>query len=469
MPNTLLVLWITIGYSFLSQAQAHDYSQFITRLVSDFETPGVAVGILKNEAFTEYFNGSAKIGATQSIDRHTLFNVASISKLVTSIAVMQLVERGAISLDQPINSYLSRWHVQSEEFDVRKITVRRVLNHTAGLSREFGEGFNARDSLLLLEEILDGRSHKRESLRVVYNPGTSFLYSNLGYGLLQLLIEEVTGKSFNEYVSESIFRPLGMEKSTFQEPLKISNPKKLATPHDHLLLPREQERFVVSAAAGLLSNLHELEILMLEEKTRQNLLNATSYNQLFQGDTKGYGLGHMNYKTDGEISFVGHTGLGMGWNAAYYFTPNDEHGLIVLTNGDNGSYIHETLQCYWYHSFTGKKLTSCNSAINKKLNRISLHLEIATELGSLDPAELNRLVSNIQIMRDQLKEEKMTAFRVQFSQLKQDVNAFLENIKIDLVLLPDHMKNLYSDRGFYFEVDKDYQSIEYWMNKPWHE
>lgn len=217
MKYLYLMLGLTLGSCLTSDAQGIHYENLIQKLVADFETPGVAVGIFNNDVFNEYFNGYSNIELEKEIDRNTQFNVASISKVVTAIAIMQLVERGKVALDQPINNYLTSWKIKSDKFNTDKVTVRRILNHTAGLSREFGPGFNSQDSLVSLVDIFTGNSEKREPLSIVYDPGSSSLYSNMGYGLLQLLIEDISGTTFNEYISKNVFEPLGMSQSTFQD------------------------------------------------------------------------------------------------------------------------------------------------------------------------------------------------------------------------------------------------------------
>lgn len=105
-----------------------------------------------------------------------------------------------MDLDAPIENYLTRWKSPASSFLSSQITVRRFLNHSAGLSQAFGPGFVKEERLPLLVDILSGKSTKRPSLGIVYEPGTTYTYSNPGYGLLQLLIEEVSHVTFEEYM-----------------------------------------------------------------------------------------------------------------------------------------------------------------------------------------------------------------------------------------------------------------------------
>lgn len=467
MRNIYLLLVMVCGSFGTIAAQDLSYENLIERLAEDFPTPGIAVGVLQNNLFTEYTKGYLNLESEKEITRETQFNVASISKILTAMAIMQLVERGEVVLDQPINTYLQRWQIYSDKFDVDEITVRRVLNHTAGLSREFGPGFNSSDSLVSLIDVFTGKSEKRKPLEIVYAPGSGSLYSNMGYGLLQMLIEDVSGLSFDGFISKNIFAPLGMSQSTFVDPLKLDDKTNLATPYNHVLQPQEQERFVVVAAAGLLSTLNDLEKLMLEQTKIQRLLTRKSYDKMLAGLTDGYGLGHMFVIDGSRIAFTGHSGLGMGWNAAYWFIPNSSNGIIVLTNGDNGFYIHQTLTCYWYHTTTGERIKSCNAPINKKLNRVSLFLEIAAEMGAIEQSTFDILTASIMEMRNHLSDGDIEFFKNQWNASKIEIYKQLKDKNISLEEVPKQLKVLLNGESIKSAMNKCFRSVDYWIEMPW--
>ncbi len=250
---------------------------------------------------------------------------------------------------------MTSWQFPEKLQHSKLITTRFVLNHSAGLSSEFGPGFLKNDTLLSVVDVLSGKSKKRRSLRIVHRPGEGHIYSNLGFGLLQLLIEDISGKSFKEYMNENVFKKLGMTKSNFEDPLLLDNTYGLATPYDYRLSPLDQERFVIVAAAGLNSNLQDLKLLLKEETKNHELVSKSVYDEMHYVEAESnYGLGHMIYRHENEVAFIGHTGLGTGWNSCLQFIPDSGQGIVVLTNGDNGYYIHSTLTCNWYYSRTGK-------------------------------------------------------------------------------------------------------------------
>ena len=136
----------------------------------------------------EYYSASA-----DSIDRHTVFATASLSKWITAHAVMKLVEQGKLDLDRPVERYLTRWQLPAGSFSSRDVTARRLLSHTAGLTDGLGFGDYRRDEPLpTLEEALDAprasTGRPATPITVGIEPGTQFRYSGGGYLLLELLV-----------------------------------------------------------------------------------------------------------------------------------------------------------------------------------------------------------------------------------------------------------------------------------------
>ena len=188
---------------------------------------------------------------------------------------------------------------------------------------------------------------------------------------------------------------------------------------------------------------------MLEETKNKALLSEPSFAEIHNPNTDLYGLGHIITKHNEEIAHIGHTGLGMGWNASFQFIPNSETGIIVLTNGENGIYIHATLTCYWYFLQTGKRLQSSKSAPNKKLNRIELYLEISNEKGLINSSKYDKYVIWLSNYRKKLKQDKFDEFVKELSNLRTELKVTIKNSEIQL------------------KLEETFHSIFYWMNMPW--
>lgn len=283
----------------------------------------------------------------EEIDEFTVFQVASVSKWVTSWGVLKLVEDGEVDLDKPVDNYLSRWHLPESEFDNKEVTIRRLLSHTAGLVDGLGyEGFGPRETVQTIEESLTKAADGLYSdgvARVGYEPGTEYQYSGAGYTILQLLIEEVSGMSFQAYMTETIFEPLKMNHSTF---VLADKPRlNLATLYKEDGTVSEPFVFTALAAASLYTctaDLSKFMIAHLEKNSvlSQEMLQQTSKPGAFYGNGMGrHGLGPMLYSQDDQTSkVIGHDG---GSNRPVVNTTArvdllSGDGIIVLEMGQYG-------------------------------------------------------------------------------------------------------------------------------------
>jgi CubicO group peptidase (beta-lactamase class C family) len=170
-------------------------------LDSQMKTLGVAsvsMAAIRNGAidWTRAYSNSSTEGPPVSTE--TLFGTASISKPVTALGVLKLVEDNKIDLDADINQYLKRWKIPDNQFTAtQKVTVRELLSHTSGIGTHNGEIYDPSRPIPTLLQLLEGeKPAKTPPVRVEAVPGTKFAYSNSGYLVLALLIEDVTGQSF---------------------------------------------------------------------------------------------------------------------------------------------------------------------------------------------------------------------------------------------------------------------------------
>lgn len=161
-----------------------------------------------------YFSDSAN-----PINADTVFSMASLSKWIAAAGVMKLVEENVLDLDTPVSNYLTRWQLPESGFDNSKVTVRRLLSHTAGFTDGLGFGdYFASETLPTLEESLRSprTSSEDESLiGVGVEPGAEWIYSGGSYLLLELIVEEVTGLTFEEFMQREVFNPLGMTRTGY--------------------------------------------------------------------------------------------------------------------------------------------------------------------------------------------------------------------------------------------------------------
>jgi len=350
---------------------------YVPALMLEFPTPGVAVVVIANGQ-TEFFSGYgfADVASREPVTDTTLFSVASISKTLTAIAVMRLVDDGRVELDEPIETYLRRWSFPPSSFDSRGATVRRVLSHTSGLEGGGGPEYTPEERLPSLVEALNGDNKLGVPARLISEPGAVMRYSNDGYSILQLLVEDVTGSAFEDYMRREILRSLGMIRSSFDDPALPEVASQLATPYDWRDQPIPTGRVPGLGAAGLQSSATDLAQLVAVElaATRSDptpVMPANRYLEMHepQPNAGAFGLGHVIEDAE-SLRTVGHTGLIVGWNAAYRFAPGENAGIVVLTNGDNGYYVHLAIVDAWARIELGVRLNSRVAALRKRLARL---------------------------------------------------------------------------------------------------
>jgi CubicO group peptidase (beta-lactamase class C family) len=307
----------------------------------------------------------ASIG--KPVDADTRFQVASLSKWITAWGVMALVEDGKIDLDVPVSTYLKRWKLPPSQFDNNAVTVRRLLSHTAGLTDGLGYGgFKPGEPIQTLEQSLtraaDASPGADGAVRVGIEPGSTFEYSGGGYTLLQLLIEDVTGQNFNDYMRTRLFDRLGMSRSTF---IIADDDANIADFLDTKGAPATHYRFAGLAAASLYTTANDLTLFLQAhvpgpngEPIGRSVLSPRTLEDMrrphasqFGADI--WGLGTILYapnKAGGYI--IGHDGNNdPAINTAARIDPATGDGIIVLESGSR--LLATTLAGEWIFWNTG--------------------------------------------------------------------------------------------------------------------
>jgi CubicO group peptidase (beta-lactamase class C family) len=325
-------------------------------LVSQMKTLGVSavsIAAIRNGAidWSRAYGVSSLEGAPVSTG--TLFGAASISKPVTALGVLKLVEEGKIDLDTNVNTYLKRWNIPENEFTAKqKVTVRQLLNHTSGIGTHNGEIYDPSTPIPTPLQVLDGKSPARTPpVRVEAIPGTRFAYSNGGYLVLSLLIEDVTGEPFAEYMKRTVLDPIGMKRSTFNAPLPREWQARAATAYGadgKSAVPPSKFVEPNLAAGGLWSTPTDLARLLLEVQREYDgkshkVLHQKTIRMMVspeQGITspRRYGLG---FEVGGspESPYIRHEG------SAYFQDDMVEYlrgnGIVVMTSGGGGGALAE--------------------------------------------------------------------------------------------------------------------------------
>lgn len=188
-------------------------NSFLAQHTSDSQAP-IGLVVVKNGVvfFQQGYGQVNDEGNAPVTPDQTLFRAASVSKLVTATAIMQLVEQGKLNLDADINTYLTRFQLENNY--PSPVTVRHLLTHTSGIEdRLFGNSVPSADQLVSLGDYFAAHVPRR-----IRPPGEQIAYSNTGMALAGYLVEVVSGLPFEEYIERNIFQMLGMTRSSFRQP-----------------------------------------------------------------------------------------------------------------------------------------------------------------------------------------------------------------------------------------------------------
>jgi CubicO group peptidase (beta-lactamase class C family) len=341
-----------------SNLKSH-FKMVVPKLMNKYKVPGVAVAFIdKGETTRVQSYGWEDIEAKKGVTEDTVFQVASNSKTLTAWGVMKLVEDGKLELDAPVEKYLTRFQLPDSKFDHNQVTIRRILSHTAGLSVRGYPGYHPGDRLPGLEDSLSGKYSELTKVKVVFKPGIKYKYSGGGYTLLQLVIEEVTGKPFSRYMEDEILRPLGMENSSFEWRTDLQ--VKTAKAYDVLGFPLPNYLFTEKAAAGLYTTAPDFARFVAanldnpkEDSLRSNLIGKSTLSLMCTPVKKDYGLGYIVKRLPNGRRLIYHGGSNRGWRSQFTLLPELDKGLVILTNSENGYKLHRDLVSLWTKWETG--------------------------------------------------------------------------------------------------------------------
>jgi CubicO group peptidase (beta-lactamase class C family) len=369
----LLVLWAVVvfvgvlkGWWKQPLAPRGDTSAFMNaaaRLIDSSNRGNAVVALI--DYGSVYDVHAVSVG--EAVDANTVFQVGSVSKWITAWGVMALVQEGKLDLDAPVSTYLTRWTLPASKFDNNKVTVRRLLSHTAGLTDGLGYAGFAPDAVVQsLEESLkqpaDVVPWASGTIEVGYEPGSELRYSGGGYAILQLLIEEVSGESFEGFMQRTIFRPLGMVHSSYSwTPAEGT----LATSYDVNSKPSTHYRFSAVAAASLYTSVSDLTRFVQAhlpgkngERIGRGVLGSAIINEMWRPHASRFaqytwGLGTVLYTSNNAGGFVvGHDGKNPpAINTAARLNPATGNGIVILETGQ--PFLATQLASEWVFWETG--------------------------------------------------------------------------------------------------------------------
>ena len=341
----LSALWLAVsmfgaleGWWLSSSVAAKDTQGFVTHVesqITDKVKGNFALVIIEDQQpVFQYFSDS-----NEAVNGNTLFPLASMSKMFAAYGLLELLDAKNISVDAAIADYLTQWQLPDSEFANSAVTFRQLLAHTSGLTDQLGFGdYQPHETLPTLTESLNNprASQGTTAIKLGAVPGEAWRYSGGGYLIIELLITEISGESFAQWMQKSVFTPLNMPRSSYAY---LGNFANTSLSYDNQGKPATLFKYASSAATGLSSTTNDLTQFTLalldaaDSNTNATLQAPTGYKL----GAAIWGAGTMLYAPNSYGEFVfGHDGANdPAINTTLRINPNSGDAIIALSTGNH--------------------------------------------------------------------------------------------------------------------------------------
>ncbi|HBO43416.1 MAG TPA: hypothetical protein DD670_05695 [Planctomycetaceae bacterium] len=368
MKAFAFLVWMVLSCFLLHGAEARDYlaighkpvpetvralRTFILSRMKETGVPGCSVALLCDGRIVWAEGlGIANIRTGKTVDQDTIFATCSCSKPVSTLAVLKFAEQGKINLDAPIEELVTTWKPPENHWHA-PVTPRLILSHRAGLSIAGAPGYPR------TKMVATKRSDLTEKLRILFEPGTRYQYSGGGFMVLEVVLEDLTGKPFEQVMDDEVLRPMGMQTATFS-PYLPEHEKRLATGHKKDGQLMDPEYTTGKSAAWLHANARDMARFLIalrdaSERETPTIVKPSTVKMMFtpawpKGESEGnyVGLGIM-ISDDEHGRHVYHTGSNRGYKCVMRIYLKSGDGIVVLTNSDNGAQLWNAV-CDWLYA-----------------------------------------------------------------------------------------------------------------------
>ncbi|HEX4267202.1 MAG TPA: serine hydrolase [Steroidobacteraceae bacterium] len=312
-------------------------------LMGRLHVPGISVAVI-HDGTIEWARGFGVRGAARDpVTATTLFQASSISKPVTALGVLRLVDSHKLDLDTNVNVYLKSWKVSDNPFTAKHdVTLRELLSHTAGVTVDGFNGYGPGEPLPSLLQILDGEPPSDNApIRVDAVPDTEWEYSGGGYVIIRQLLEDVTGEPFGDLLQGSVLTPSGMKDSTFSQPLPARLRAEAAAPYGPSGRPVSTGARIYPELApdGLWTTPSDLARYAIQVQralagARGALVSARTARLMLTPRRDHYGLGVIA-GDDPQHPWFTHNGGNYGFPSLFVAYDKGD-GAVIMSDGQNG-------------------------------------------------------------------------------------------------------------------------------------
>ncbi|MDP4210924.1 MAG: serine hydrolase domain-containing protein [Bacteroidota bacterium] len=348
-----------------------DFEKFVQNTMAETHIPGAAIAIVKDTNIVLLKGYGVKtFGTTDSVDAHTVFRIASVSKGFASMLAGILVQEKSLNWDDKVVKYLPYFKLK-DEASTNRLTIRHILSHTSGLpvhtfTNKIEEGVPY--SVL---------KYSLSTVKLASPVGTSFAYQNVAYSLISDIAQASTKKTYETLLREKIFKPLGMiDASASYTGLKTS--KNLALPHvrrdstKYRLISNTPEYYSVLPAAGVNASISDMaKWLVALLGGRTDVISAKTLSEIYKPEintprrrkyefyrwpnlkTASYGLGWRVLNYNGE-TLIYHGGHINGYRSEVAFCPSERVGVVILTNA-SGKLANDGVEMFFDDYFASQR------------------------------------------------------------------------------------------------------------------
>lgn len=453
-----------------------------------YKVPGLSIAVIKDYKI-DWAKGYGLADTTQKtpVTTETMFSAGSISKFLMAVTALKMVEQGKIELEKPINNYLTSWKIADNDFTKKTpVTLRMLLSHSAGTSQSSYFGFNPKQPLPTIVEILSGAKIS-ETRPVVVNsePNAAFRYSGGGSMIAQLALMDVSKQSFSSLTQKLVFDKLGMKNSTFEQPLPPKFIKQSSWAYSSASWFKGMPYvYPQQAAAGLYTTPTDLAKFFIDVQKsyigRGKILNQATAKQMLtaqQNVSDGaykeqIGIGpFLIQRTDNKDlngAYFEFTGVNAGFLAYGIASITEGNGVIIMLNsGDEvnglGKEIRRSVaKVYNWTNFLPTEIQPVDLS-DTELDKFTGRYRMATDEVLYLRKEKNYLIENINEGND------IYCFPISNDTLVfTDYNIkgfFKRNYKGEITGL----QNIYQEKPMPKMKDDEFSPSEYLKNKNYEE
>ncbi|MBW1294358.1 serine hydrolase domain-containing protein [Aquimarina litoralis] len=396
----------------------------------------------------------------KSVIENSVFRVGSISKSITAMVILKLQDNGVLDLDTDIKTYLKTWKLPKSKY-IKKtpVTLRTLLTHRSGLKKQQrvkleDHGFIKGDKIYTLNEVLDGKS-ALQPITFTSKPGETFKYSNQGYNLIQKVIEDATGKLFQDVAKELVLEPFEMNNSTFETVYPDENNTAFCYAYKDEKVHKGLYRNIAQkCGGGLFSTSQDLAKFSIKVAKIVNgeddFLSPELAKQIFSEND--YGLGFDLIKKDSLFLFS-HSGRVPGFYSFMAMDPKLGNGFVMLVNSDGvddlfWEMLRSVANAYEYPLWKPKVITKIDIDLDDYKNYLGDYK------ADDDDSMIKLVVKNNQLYYQESDDEDVYEFPL----VPISKNVFIDGIdgnKIEFKTDGDTVLGaMYDDKYSYAKIDK---------------